>query len=196
MVKDLFLYNKAENTVEVNEPYVMLIKEFKALFDPKRNKCKEDKTGKKGLRAFKELTYIYLMINYKSPYADDPEQDRHIACLEDAGLTLEDFEDPIFREACRKYQALQDSNQSLNLIRSFKGLVNKLIVYYDTIDLAERNTTTQQPIFKSKDVIEEMQKAKKALDALKELEDAYKREIEYTDNKIRGDATPGIMDDV
>ena len=39
---------------------ILLIREFAALMDDKRNVCTEDKTGKKHLRAYREFTYIYL----------------------------------------------------------------------------------------------------------------------------------------
>jgi hypothetical protein len=52
---------------------LVLISEFKALLDPERNKCKEDPTGLKHLRADREFTYIYLAIAWKSPYANYSE---------------------------------------------------------------------------------------------------------------------------
>lgn len=194
MVGDLFIYNQSENRIEINEPVALMIKEFRDLFEPNRNKCKEDKTGKKGLRGFKELIYIYLMINWKSPYADDPDQDRHKYCLQDAELTEEDFEDPVFRAACRKYDELQNSSRSLRLIKAAQGIVDKVTVYFDTLDLDERNPVTQAPIFKTKDVLAEMQNVDKVLDALKNLEDKYKKEIEGDKADIRGDAIPGIIE--
>lgn len=194
MVGDLFIYNQSENRIEINEPVVLMIKEFRDLFEPSRNKCKEDRTGKKGLRGFKELIYIYLMINWKSPYADDPDQDRHKYCLQDAELTEQDFEDPVFRAACRKYDELQNSSRSLRLIKAAQGIVDKVTVYFDTLDLDERNPVTQAPIFKTKDVLAEMQNVDKVLDALKNLEDKYKKEIEGDKADIRGDAIPGIIE--
>ena len=53
-----FLFNNETNSLEINEHSILLVKEFKDLWDQGRNKCKEDKTGKLRLRAFKELTYI------------------------------------------------------------------------------------------------------------------------------------------
>jgi hypothetical protein len=43
---DFFVYNTGEGTLEINEYQLFLIKEFKDLLDDKRNKCKDDKTGK------------------------------------------------------------------------------------------------------------------------------------------------------
>ena len=76
-MKELFVFNSADNVAEVNEPEVLLVREFAALWEPERNKCKEDPTGKNRLRAFRELTYIHLMLSFKSPYSDYTEQERH-----------------------------------------------------------------------------------------------------------------------
>nr|DAG30405.1 MAG TPA: ubiquitin carboxyl-terminal hydrolase [Bacteriophage sp.] len=35
-------------------------------------------------------------------------------------MTESEFNDPIFREACRKYRALQDSNKSIKLLEAAK----------------------------------------------------------------------------
>jgi len=60
---------------------LVLIKEFKELLNPKRNQCKEDKSGLEHLRADREFTYIYLAICWKSPYANFSNLERHEAAL-------------------------------------------------------------------------------------------------------------------
>jgi hypothetical protein len=55
-----FLYDNVNETVVLNDEGTLLIREFAALLESSRNKCKEDKTGLKKLRAFKEFKYIYL----------------------------------------------------------------------------------------------------------------------------------------
>jgi hypothetical protein len=49
---------------------LVLIDEFKKLLEPSRNKCKEDPSGLEHLRADREFTYIYLAIDWKSPYSN------------------------------------------------------------------------------------------------------------------------------
>jgi hypothetical protein len=39
----------------------------------------------------------------------------------DANITEEEFNDPIFREACRKYRNLQDSNKSIKLLNAARN---------------------------------------------------------------------------
>lgn len=55
-MQDLFLYDNATGSLRINEYGILLIKEFKTLWDPERNKCKEDPKGLKRLRAWKNLS--------------------------------------------------------------------------------------------------------------------------------------------
>ena len=101
-----FIFDNAKNRINVNVPEILLIKEFKDLWEAKRNITKNDKTGEEKTLAFKELTFIYLMIDWQSPYSDYYEQDRYNASLLDSGLSEDEYNDPLFRAACRKYREL------------------------------------------------------------------------------------------
>ena len=187
------MFNSAENTVEINEPDVLLIREFAALWEKSRNKCKEDPTGSLRKRAFRELAYIYLMLSWKSTYSDYTQAERHEECLKDAGITEAEWADPTFRAACRKYKELQDSSRSLKLIKSAQSIVDKITDYFDTIDLTERDEITGKPIYKTGDVMKEMQNVSKIVEELKTLEYMYKKEQE-AESDVRGGAEIGFMD--
>lgn len=51
----VFQYNNATGKVELEDGNLLLIKEFRDLMDDNRNKCKQDPTGKKHLRALGNL---------------------------------------------------------------------------------------------------------------------------------------------
>lgn len=189
----IFLFDNAKNEVIINEPEVLLIREFAALWTNERNITKEDPKGVHKTRAYREFTYIWLMIDWASPYSDYAEQERHLECLKDANITEEEWSNPEFRAACRKYRELQNSSRSLKLIRSAQGIVDKITDYFDTIDLTERDELTGKPIFKTKDVMAEMQTVSKVVEELKTLEFMYKKEQE-AESDIRGDAEVGFMD--
>jgi len=114
---------------------LVLIDEFKKLLTPDRNKCKEDQSGLNHLRADREFTYMYLAIDWKSPYANYSNQEKHEAALKDAEITDEEWENPEFRAACRKYVALQDSNRYVRLLQAAQEVTDKIIDYFDNIDL-------------------------------------------------------------
>ena len=191
----MFVYNNATNELELNEPEVLLLREFNALWDKERNKCKDDPTGQKRKRAWRELKYIYLMIDWLSPYSQYDEQERHQECLQDAEITEEEWADPTFRTACRKYREIQESSKTLKFIKSAQGVVDKITDYFNDLDLSERDPQTNKPIYKTKDVIAEMQNASSVVDELKNLEIMYKKEMQAVNTSIRGDAELGAFDD-
>lgn len=192
MIQDIFLYNNLNNNVELNTPEILLVREFAELIKPERNICKEDKTGTKGLRAFREFTYIYLAICWKSPYSDYPEQERHKEALNDSGITEEEFSNPEFRAACRKYRQLQESNRSIKMLQAAQNTVDNFIDYFNTVvDLSERDANGK-PVFKTKDIISEISSLSKVHEELKILEGQVKKEMMET-TSIRGGATDGFL---
>ena len=145
---NVFTYDNGNNRLEINEPEILLIKEFKALSDRDKSKNKT--------RLWKELTYIYLAIDWKSLYNQYSEQERHVEALSDSGITEEEFNDPMFREACRKYKALQESNKSIKMLKAAMNAVDQFIDYFnDIVDLNERDVNGK-PVFNAKKVMEEV----------------------------------------
>ena len=189
MIK-VFQYDNVTGKVELNTPEILLIREFAALMDIKRNKCKEDPEGKYKLRAFREFTYIYLAIDWMSPYRDYYEQDRHQEALRDANITEEEFNNPEFRAACRKYRALQDETRSIKLLKAAQNTVDRFIDYFNnTVDLDERDQQGK-PIFKTKDVMAEIANLHKVHEELVILESQVKKEMSET-SSIRAGAVDG-----
>ena len=188
-----FLFDNSTNSVVVNEPEVLLIKEFAALWNNDRNKTKGDPKGIKKTRAYRELTYIWLMLDWTSPYVDFDEQERHQECLKDAGLTEKEWNDPDFRAACRKYRELQNSSRALKLIKSAQGVVDKITDYFNNIDIEERDPVTGKPIFKTKDIMAELSNVSNVVEQLKTLEFLYKKEQEQQSG-LMGDVEGGFMD--
>ena len=87
---DIFLYDNATGSLRLNTHEILLVKEFEALWDLDRNKCSEDPTGTKRLRAWKEFKYIWLFADWKSPYQQYLEMEKHRAAMNDSGLTEEE----------------------------------------------------------------------------------------------------------
>lgn len=188
---NLFLYDNVNRRVILNQHEILLIKEFAKLWDASRNECKEDPTGISRLRAYREFTYIYLMLDWKSSYFEYAEHDRHEAALADSELTEEEFNDADFRSACRKYIEIQDSSRILSLIRTAFRTLEKMRVQLDNIDLDERDNNLK-PIFKAKDVLGDIAAIGRMTEELKALEISYKKELSKEGNKLRGDNEPGF----
>ena len=166
---NFFVYDSENSKLELNEPEILLIHEFKTLFQ--RDKTK-DKT-----KFWKEITYIYLALCWKSPYSQYSEYERHEEALRDSGLTEKEFNDPDFREACRKFRSLQDSNKSIRMLEAAKRGVDKYIDYLDVIvDLNERDVNGK-PIFDAKKTLETIASMHKLHEELVNLENLVKKDM-------------------
>ena len=195
MIQNIFQYDNATNRVELNMPEILLVKEFSELMKCDRNKCKEDPKGIYGLRAFREFSYIWLALDWKSPYSDYYEQDRHEAAIEDSGLTEEEFNNPEFRAACRKYKQIQEENRSIKLLRAAQNTVDKFIDYFQNVDPEERDPVTNKPIYKVKDLMAEISSLSKVHEELKTLESMVKKDLTEV-STIRGGAIEGFEPDM
>ncbi len=192
MIQNIFQYDNVSNRIELNIPEIMLVREFAELMKHERNICKEDPKGIQGLRAFREFTYIWLALDWKSIYADFSEQERHQEALRDASMTEEEFNNPEFRAACRKYRRIQDENRSIKMMKAAQNTVDKFVDYFNNVDPEERDPQTGKPIFKVKDLIAEISNLSKVHDELITLENMVKKELQEH-SSVRGGAVDGYQ---
>lgn len=188
-----FQYDNDSGQMILEDESILLTKELAALLETKRNITKTDKTGKKRERAFKELKYIYLFFDGQSPYFQFPEQDRHKESMTDSELTEEEFNDPLFKEACKKYDTLQNSSLEMRLLKASMDAVESQIYYLSNVDLNERDPATGKPIFKSKDLIAEIKGCKDLISSLRDLEMQVKKGM-TVESTLRGNADIGMFD--
>lgn len=180
---NVFDYDQRTGTVILNSADLALIDEFRTII-------KRDKE-----RADREFTYIYLAIDWKSPYSNYSEQERHEAALKDAHITEEEWNDPLFRAACRKYRALQESNRYVRLLKSAELVTDKITDYFNNVDLEERNENTGAYVNKVSDIQKAMENAAKQIETLKTIESLVKKEI-TEQSQIRAGATEGFVPDL
>lgn len=187
---NFFSYDETNNTLRIDEPTIFLVKEFRSLLDDNRNKCKEDKTGKKHLLAFKEFTYIFLMLDFKSPYFRYLEKDKHEAALADSELSLDNLKNPEFVNAFNKYQEIQDADEILLLIKTAQRTLYKTRVFLDNIDYSEVDDMGR-PIYKPKDVMADINSISAMRKNLIALEEEHKSSLGETSN-VRGGVELGF----
>lgn len=190
----IFQYDNVNGRIELNVPEILLVREFAALMDNKRNICKEDSQGKLHLRAFREFKYIWLAIDWQSIYADYDEQERHQEALKDAEITESEFNDPLFRAACRKYREIQESNKSIKLLQAARNMVDKFIDYFNLADPLEKDIQTGKPIYKVKDIQAEMKNLIDVHQTMVELEAQVKKQLEASSQyrgNVKEDFDPG-----
>ena len=113
--------------------------------------------------------------------------------IKDAYISEEEWENPEFRAACRKYVALQDSNRYVRLLQASQEVTDKIIDYFDNLDL---NATDDQgkPLVKIADIQKAMDQSVKQIESLKQIEALVKKEV-MEQSQIRGGAVEGFMPD-
>ena len=186
-------YNQKTGRAQLVTADLVLIDEFKKLLEPSRNKCNEDPSGLEHIRADREFTYIYLAIDWKSPYANYSNQEKHEAALKDAHITEEEWNNPEFRAACRKYVSIQDSNRYVRLLQAAQEVTDKIIDYFHNVDLQEQDEQGKY-LVKVKDVQAAMKEAADQIETLKQIESLVKKEV-MEQSQIRGGAVEGFMPD-
>lgn len=188
-----FTVDKSTGSLDFSDSRILLIKEFKALLDSTRNKSKSDPEGEIKERAQKEFTFMFLYLDWESPYFKYPEEDRQQASFDDSGLTEEQMNDPEFIEACKKYNELQDKIQELRLLKGCMLTIESIIYYLEHIDVNERNPSDGKPIYKTKDVIMEIKNARELIKTVRDLEKEVKEGVS-DESSVRGGVELGYFD--
>jgi len=188
----IFIFDNTTNSLRIDDYSILLVKEFAKLWEPKRNKCNEDKKGELRLRAYKEFTYIYLVLDFKSPYFKYLEKDKHEAALADSGLSEDDLQDEDFLAAFRKYREIQEQDPILDLIKTAYNTIYKMRIHLDTIDFTEIDGDGR-PIYKPKDVIGDLTSISKIRSELQALEELHKTQQE-AETQVRGQVPLGLLD--
>lgn len=192
MIK-FFDYDSSKNEIVINQPEILLVKEFSDLWTNERNITKSDPKGIKKERGFRELIYIYMAIDWGAPGSKDTPANRHKYALEASRLTDEEYNDPVFRAACKKYQELQDASSTVGpMIQMFRNKLHEIQLFIESIDYNER-TDTGSLVFKVKETFDAMQQLPKILTALKQMEAEFKEEQDEITG-LRGDTRPGARD--
>lgn len=175
----------------INKEEVLLVKEFNDLWETNRNKIEGDSRGIDKKRAFREFTYIYLMYDWESPYKNFSDTERKNTAIEDSSLTSKQLTDDKFLAACKKYQMMQDT-QMLKLLKGAYRAIDELTLYYETIDLQERDGEGK-PIFNAKQLLDSLSGLGKTIESIERLEEVVKKQREVG-SKLRGDVEPGMFD--
>lgn len=151
-----------------------------------------DSQGRKKLQATKELTYIYHMCNFQSPFATyTNEEERSEKVAKSLGLT--DWKpDDLVIEAQDKYKELTESDL-IKLLKSAHSTVNKMRDYFDDIDF-DKFDVNGKPVYQAKDVIAAIRDLGKLVSGLRDLKVEVERE-QQSSGRNRGDVVTNKYSD-
>lgn len=133
-------------------------------------------------------------MDFKSPYFQYLEKDKHEAALDDSGLSEKDLTDETFLKAYHKYQEIRDADPILSLIQTAYKTLHKMQVFLDNIDFNMDVDADGRPLYKPKDVIADIKSISEIRKQLKELETMHKSDLAASGDKVRGDAELGFLD--
>lgn len=153
---------KLQNNIVTIAPEELAVPEMRAIWD-------RDKSKDKGL-AYKELSYIYFLCNFKSPYQSYPENKREQQVIHDFIRDDSWHPDEKITLAIEKYNEMQET-PSMRLLRSARKTVDEI-----SRDLQEMDD-------KSKTYT--LANLGKIIESIDKLEEKVKKEI-TTESRVRG----------
>lgn len=157
---------------------ILNIPEFKSLW-------KRDKDRNKRL-AFAELSYVYYMIDFKSPYRNYPIDERRNKIIEDfISKKYDEWKpDTEVNLAIKKYEELH-TTPSLRYLESVEGQLDKITNFLN-------GTTIDEEVIRT--VVDSIDKANKIILGLPKLKEAVQKEVSEK-SKIRGGGEISMFED-
>lgn len=197
----LFTYNPYNGEFYINIDSIRLTKEFNALWLYTKKQCKcsdvDDNVNVGNQEAIQRYTdyckFIYLTESWSSPYSDFEETSKIVSSLQDAGLELSDIKFKELYDAIDKFREIQLSDRNYRLLNAARRQVDNLIKYF--LDDDKMNKTVDgKPLYKPKEITDELKKVDELSDYLDRTEERIKKG-EASRNRIKGDAIEGFVVD-
>lgn len=151
---------------------------------------KKDKTKGKD-KATKEISYVFFMCDYNSPYAVYPQYKRRDVICKDFMQDEKWKETPEVSEAMIRYKEFQETH-TMRLMRAAKGAADKLAGYFENIDFLKIDDKGK-PVYTAKDVAYNLEKVGSIVDSLDKLETRIKKEVK-TESRVRGGGDIGLYE--
>ncbi len=167
-------------------PQGLLIPEFKVLWDRDKNRNKE--------KALRDLSYVYFITDYKSPYAVSAPSDDVLSSMVAMDFMKKKKYNPDkeIEAAIKKYKELQFT-PSMNLLTASIKTINNLTIYLENVDLQERDKSGK-PIYKPSDVTNSLAKIGTIIESLNKVKDQVERET-IKIGALRGQRKKGNRED-
>jgi len=161
----------------VIHPDSIAIPAFKAVWERDKTKAKH--------RATQELSYIYFVNDFKSPYAIYPHKDRVAKVMGDFMKEADWKPDPVVKAAEKEYNEFQRT-YSMRFLESARGLADKLTSYFDEVNFHDTDDRGA-PVYKATDAVKNLKEVGNIIESLDKVENKVKKEIDDK-AKVRGKA--------
>ena len=169
------LFDYKDHKIVLN-PDAVAIPPFRKLWERDKSKTKH--------KATQELTYIYFMYDFKSPYNIYPENDRKSRVMNDYIKTPDWKPDAEVKLAIASYNEFQRT-YSMRFLESARGLADKLSSYFDEVDF-HATDDNGKPLYSAKDAVSNLKQVGDVIESLDKVEEKVRTEVD-SKSKIRGD---------
>lgn len=199
-MEDLLILVDDELTIN---PHFISIVQINAIWKRDHGSSQRNNVTQKNERvkhtARKELSWIWYMEAWKSPYQSYTNMDkRAVAVKSRIGLSEDWKEDDALLEARLWYRGeLMETNEKLQDLQAARKANGSVRDFLNTINLigADNRGTNGAPLFKPKDIsnaVKELATTQKSID---DLEEAVKRAQSIKKGKVRGGGEAGMYED-
>lgn len=181
----LFIYENFKLTL--NEAEILLIKEFKDIWESDKSKNKE--------KAFKYFSYLYLLLDLQSPFADFSDKDKEDSALKSSELTSKDLENDLLKLAKVEYEKIINSNRIIRYIKSTWKLLDSLSEYCETVNfttIIERGANAGRLVNSVKEGRDTVKQMEELIIKAQNLRKIFKEEMK-SEGDIRGDQEDGYF---
>ena len=182
------LFQMKDYKLEI-QPEAYGIEVFKKIWDRDKSKDKS--------KALEELAYVYFMSDYKSDFSEILDPDEKEAEIRRSCITQKKWEpDILIQDAINFYLKMQEK-VSLRLLDDARNGINKLSKYMRDINFDEvlmNDKGEVKPKHDIKKFADTVKQIPAILDALKQLEDAVKKEQD-AEKGLRGGRKKGMYAD-
>tara|TARA_R110002126_G_scaffold127296_1_gene269501 strand:- start:19657 stop:20211 length:555 start_codon:yes stop_codon:yes gene_type:complete len=168
-------------------PIALTLKPFAALW-------KRDKTKGKKI-AISEMAALYFYVDYKSDFSTMLDSDEKLKLIKSVILGMPDKWEPddIFKEACSFYDSMQETEATL-LLEDAQYAIQSVRKFLRTVDLQTMDDRGK-PIHDVKKIIDSLGSLHKVTEAMFELQEQVKKQIQKKDDTVRGGKGKAMFED-
>ena len=175
--------NKLDITIEA-----LTVTTFRELWE-------RDKSDKKS-HAIRDLSYIFWMGDFMSPYLSLKEDERHKEVVVDI-IEDETYKpDEMVLKGLKKYEEFQEvSNEAMVNLKSVREAARRLREFFNDENILKKTDKSGRPIYKPKDITSAIQEYTKVIDSIDKWMAKIKNEMTLGDETIRGGGQAGDYED-
>ena len=166
-------------------PQALMLKPFKEIWN---NDLSKDKA-----EAVKELSYVYYMADERSDFMYIlNEEERHEEVIRSLELGHGAWIIPDYVKEAIEYYINMSETTSTRMLRSTRGVVEKISSFFDAVDVNERDPRTNKPIFNVDRIVASVEKIPKLVRSLNEIEQEIVKEKELKNSFSKNNG--GVFD--